>query len=97
MKSNNKVGLFHAGTKQMVLTKNCTEIVAFHEMCHLKHFEEVGDIVYKGFNKLEKEMYVWKQIFANRGRWTAAELQDSIDYINRIRVEEYKLKPLNIK
>ncbi|WP_312923832.1 zincin-like metallopeptidase toxin domain-containing protein [Empedobacter brevis] len=58
MKNNNKVGLFHAGTKQMILTKNCTEIVAFHEMCHLKHFEEVGEIAYKGFSTIKKEMYV---------------------------------------
>ena len=49
-----KVGLFHAGTRQMILTKSCTEIVAFHEMCHLKHFEEVGEIAYRGFNRLEK-------------------------------------------
>ena len=53
MKNNNKVALFHAGTMQMILTKNCTEIVAFHEMCHLKHFEEVGEIAYKSFNRLQ--------------------------------------------
>jgi hypothetical protein len=92
-----KVGMFHAGTQQMILTKNCTEIVAFHEMCHLMHFKEVGEIAYQGFNRLEKEMYVWKQILANRGKWTKAELKDSLDYINRIRTEEYGLKPLIIK
>lgn len=92
-----KVGLFHTRTKQMILTKNCTEIVAFHELCHLKHFEEVGEIAYQGFNRLEKEMYVWKQILANRGKWTKAELEDSLDYINRVRTEEYGLKPLIIK
>lgn len=91
-----KVGLFHAGTRQMILTKDCTEIVAFHEMCHLKHFEEVGDIAYKGFNRLEKEMYVWKQILANRGKWTKAELKESLRYINEIRTEEYGLTPLKI-
>jgi len=100
MKNNNKVGLFHAGTKQLILTKDCTEIVAFHEMCHLKHFEEVGEIAYKGYNKLEKEMYVWKQILSNKGKWTKAELDDSLDYINRIRTEPkygYNLEPLKIK
>ena len=97
MKNNNKVGLFHAGTKQMILTKNCTEIVAFHELCHLKHFEEVGEIAYKGYDKLEKEMYVWKQILANRGKWTKSELKESLRYINRIRVEDYGLKPITIK
>ncbi|PQA92086.1 hypothetical protein B0A70_11650 [Chryseobacterium piscicola] len=92
-----KVGMFHAGTQQMILNKNCTEIVAFHELCHLKHFEEVGEIAYQGFSRLDKEMYVWKQILSNRGKWTKAELKDSLDYINRIRTEEYGLKPLIIK
>lgn len=92
-----KVGMFHAGTQQMILTKNCTEIVAFHEMCHLKHFKEVGEITYKGLNRLDKEMYVWKQIVANRGKWTKAEFKDSLDYINRIRTEEYGLQPIIIK
>lgn len=92
-----KVGLFHAGTKQMVLTKNCTEIVAFHEMCHLKHFEEVGVVAYQGLNLLEKETYVWKQILANRGRWTDLELKDSLNYINGIRIKRYGLKPLIIR
>ncbi|WP_294233687.1 zincin-like metallopeptidase toxin domain-containing protein, partial [uncultured Chryseobacterium sp.] len=87
-----KVGMFHAGTQQMILTKNCTEIVAFHEMCHLKHFKEIGEIAYKGLSRLDKEMYVWKQILANRGKWTEAELKDSLDYINRIRTEQYGLK-----
>ncbi len=97
MKNNNKVGLFHAGTKQMILTKNCTEIVAFHEMCHLKHFEEVGEIAYQGYNKLEKEMYVWKQILANRGKWTKAELEDSLNYINRERKKAGIEEPIKIK
>ncbi|KAA0126888.1 hypothetical protein FY557_15410 [Chryseobacterium sp. SN22] len=89
--------MFHAGTQQMILTKNCTEIVAFHEMCHLKHFKEVGEIAYKRLSRLDKEMYVWKQILANRGKWTEAELKDSLDYINRIRTEQYGLKPIIIK
>lgn len=97
MKNNGKVGLFHAGTKQMVLTKNCTEIVAFHELCHLKHFEEVGEISYKGFDVVEKEMYVWKQILSNRGKWTKAELDDSLNYINRERKKAGMSKPIKIK
>ncbi|WP_431611523.1 zincin-like metallopeptidase toxin domain-containing protein [Chryseobacterium sp. 'Rf worker isolate 10'] len=92
-----KVGMFSAQTGQLILTKECTEIVAFHEMCHLKHFEEVGAEVYRGYNRLTKEMYVWKQIIAQRSRWTEAELNDAFNYINRVRVNEYGLKPLKIK
>ena len=95
-----KVGLFHAHTRQMILSKECTEIVAFHEMCHLKHFEEVGEIAYKGYDVLEKEMYVWKQILANRSRWTEKELKESLRYINDIRtdpVHGYNLEPIIIK
>ncbi|WP_185155102.1 zincin-like metallopeptidase toxin domain-containing protein [Chryseobacterium sp. c4a] len=92
-----KVGMFSAETGQLILTKECTEIVAFHEICHLKHFEEVGAEAYRGYNRLTKEMYVWKQIIAQRGRWTEAELNDALNYINRVRVNEYGLKPLKIK
>jgi REP element-mobilizing transposase RayT len=46
---------------------------------------------------LEKDMYVWKQISENRKLWTDAELLDSLNYINEIRVKEYRLDPLTIK
>lgn len=97
MKNNDKVGLFHAGTKQMILAKNCTEIVAFHELCHLKHFEEVGEIAYKGFSTIEKEMYVWKQILSNRSKWTEAELKESLNYINRLREKAGIQESIKIK
>jgi hypothetical protein len=88
-------GGFNAHTKQFFLSKNATEIVSFHEMAHLKHFEEVGE-AYLTLSKLKKETYVWEQILANRSKWTKAELQDSLNYINWIREERYGLKPLKI-
>jgi hypothetical protein len=90
------VGLFQANTKQFFLTQNATEIVVFHEMTHFKHFEQLGDAYFK-LNRLQKEMHVWEQIVANRRRWTKEELDEALNYINRIRVDEYKLKPLNLK
>lgn len=60
MKNNNKVGLFHAGTKQMILTKNCTELVAFHEKAYLQHFEELGE-EYHLLKPWEKETYVFEK------------------------------------
>lgn len=102
------VGGFNAKNKQFILPKilsdtgklefRTTELIVFHEMAHLKHFEELGD-VYHTLNELEKEMYVWKEILANRGKWTVEELNDSLDYINRIRRNpKYgKLEPLEIK
>jgi hypothetical protein len=79
--------------------KKTTEIIAFHEMAHLKHFEEVGG-VYLTMSKLEKETYVWNQILANRSKWTKPELQDALNYINDIRINPrygYNLEPLKIK
>ena len=82
-------------TKQFYLSKNATEIVGFHEMAHFKHYEEVGE-VYLTLSKLQKETYVWEQILANRSKWTKAELQDSLNYINSIREEQYGLEILEI-
>ncbi|WP_282786479.1 zincin-like metallopeptidase toxin domain-containing protein [Flavobacterium croceum] len=93
------VGGFDAINMQMILPKNTTEIVAFHEMAHVKHFEQIGE-VYHTLDRLQKETYVWKQIIENKGKWTKDELQDALDYINRIRTEPkygYNLKPLKIK
>lgn len=91
------VGGFDSITKQFILSKEVTEIVAFHELAHLKHMEELGEITYNSLSRLEKEMYVWKQISENRKLWTNAELLDSLNYINEIRVKEYRLDPLTIK
>jgi len=90
------VGGFDAVNMQMILPKNTTEIVAFHEMAHVKHFEQVGE-VYHTLDRLQKETYVWKQIIENRVKWTNAELKEALKYINDIRVKEYGLKSLTIK
>ncbi|WP_182625489.1 zincin-like metallopeptidase toxin domain-containing protein [Myroides sp. NP-2] len=92
-----KVGGFHAPTKQFFLIKNSTELIAFHEMSHVKHFEEVGEVAYKNLKDLDKEMYVWKQILNNRSKWTKAELNDALTSINRLRVKKYDLEPIKIK
>ncbi len=94
------VGMFNAETKQFLLSKDATEIVAFHEMAHVKHFETVGEAAYKTYSTLEKEMYVWKEIISQRFRWTTAELEDALGYINRIRTSPefgYNLEPLKVK
>lgn len=97
MKKNNKVGAFNPHTKQMILPKNTTEIVAFHEMQHVKHMEQLSEEVYKTLSTLDKEMYVWKQTLANRNDWTKAELQEALNYINRERKKVGIKEPLKIK
>ena len=111
MKDNDFVGGFNAETKQFILPRklidfekkiyeNPTEIVLFHEMKHLEHFEEVGEIAYNKLNTLQKETYVWNKILAERGKWTQAELNEALVYINRIRTEPkygFNLKPITIK
>ncbi|EHQ43028.1 Uncharacterised protein [Myroides odoratus] len=66
-------------------------------MSHVKHFEEVGEVVYKNLKDLDKEMYVWKQILNNRSKWTKVELNDALKSINRLRVKKYDLEPIKIK
>jgi hypothetical protein len=89
------VGGFDAVNKQFVLRDGASELVIFHEMAHVKHFEIYGE-AYHNLSRLEKETYVWNQVYENKDRWTKAELQSSLDYINEIRVEEYGLEPLDI-
>lgn len=89
------VGGFDAINKQFVLRDGASELVIFHEMAHVKHFEIYGE-AYHDLSRLEKETYVWNQVYENKDRWTKAELQSSLDYINEIRVEEYGLEPLDI-
>lgn len=95
MEKYDYVGGFDAVNRQFVLREGASELVIFHEMAHVKHFEIYGE-AYHGLSKLDKENYVWEQVYENRDRWTKAELQSSLDYINEIRVEEYGLKPLDI-
>jgi hypothetical protein len=78
--------------------RDCTEIVAFHELAHLKHYELLGE-AYKTISKLEKEMYVWRQIYSQKTKWTTAELKDALNYINEIRTNVkygYNLEPIKI-
>ena len=65
-------------------------------MTHLKNFEQIGES-YLTLSKLEKETFVWEQILANRSKWTKAELQDALNYINKKRREVGIKEPLKIK
>lgn len=96
MKLNGKAGAFNPYTKQMILPRNTTEIVVFHEMAHIKQFEQIGEEAYKNLSTLEKETYVWKQIIENRQKWTEAELNDALGYINRERKKAGIKESINI-
>ncbi|MGG8496191.1 zincin-like metallopeptidase toxin domain-containing protein [Tenacibaculum sp. TC6] len=84
MKVKGFAGAFDARTKQMVLGEKSTELVAFHEKAHLKHFEELGE-AYHPLKTWEKETYVWEQIWSRRRDWTKEELELSLNYANRER------------
>jgi hypothetical protein len=94
MKKENKVGGFHAPTRQMILPKETTEIVVFHEQAHMKHWSLIGDKVYQETSTLVKEMYVWEQIYKSKALWNKEELAASLKYINDIRVYQYGLDPI---
>jgi chaperonin cofactor prefoldin len=95
MNKKGYAGAYDAKTKQMVLGKNATELVAFHEKAHLLHFEKYGE-AYHSFKTWEKETYVWEQIWSRRRYWSKKELQMSLDYVNRERIKE-GIQPLKIK
>lgn len=84
MKKEGFAGAFDARTKQMVLGEKSTELVAFHEKAHLKHFEELGE-AYHPLKTWQKETYVWEQIWSKKRDWTKEELELSLNYANRER------------
>ncbi|MGB3592022.1 MAG: zincin-like metallopeptidase toxin domain-containing protein [Nonlabens sp.] len=88
-------GAFDAKTMQMILPEGATELVAFHEMAHLEHFEEVGE-TYFGLKTWEKETYVWEQIWSQRRKWTKRELEKSLEYVNDKR-NQAGIPSLNIR
>ncbi len=89
MKDRDLVGQFDATNMQMVMPKvklnngwvTPTEIVAFHEMAHVKQFEQLKNSYFE-LSSFTKEKYVWDQILANRHRWTERELRDALCYMN---------------
>jgi len=92
-----KVGGFNAATKQFLLTENATELMAFHELAHVKHFHTLGEEAYKKLNKLDKEMNVWNKIYKSKDSWTVDELEDALRYINDIRTNPnygFNLEPI---
>jgi len=74
-------GLFDHQNKQIILTKNPTEYLIFHEMGHLKHLEEIKD-TYKTLQPWQRETYVFEEIWKQRHLWTKKELQHALDYVN---------------
>lgn len=91
-----KVGSFDHKTKQMFLPKDTTELVAFHELMHVQHWNLVGGSeIYNTISKLDREMFVWQKIYKSRSNWTLEELDDALGYINRERQKAGKSK-LNI-
>lgn len=96
MTRSGRVGGFNAANRQFILSKKATELVVFHEMAHVNHFHQLGEAAYRSLTELEKEMYVWEQIFAQKGRWTKAEIDDCLNYINGIR-DKFNLNPIIIE
>jgi hypothetical protein len=77
---------FHAGTKQMFfLDEKISRLHVFHEMAHLKQFEQIGLKAYNALSTAEKETYVWLQILETRNLWTEKELIASLAYANDYR------------
>ncbi|WP_298893676.1 zincin-like metallopeptidase toxin domain-containing protein [uncultured Psychroserpens sp.] len=86
MRKNNVAGAFDAKGKQFFLSEKPTEYLVFHEMAHVKHFEELGD-AYHGLKAWEKETYVFEEIWSQKRKWTNKELNHALNYVNKVRYE----------
>ena len=95
MRQERILGGFHAETKQLFLTKNPTEYLAFHERMHVKHFLEVGN-EYLSLPSWEKETYVFQEIWKQKQLWTKEELQHALKYVNDYR-EKANQKLINYR
>lgn len=105
MRNKQLVGGFDVRNMQMILPKkynpvtrafqNPSELVVFHEMAHVKHFETIG-AGYYGLSELAKETYVWNQIYRKRKKWTKAEIELSLWNVNKARTD-LKLSHLKIE
>lgn len=84
MRKENFAGLFDHHSKQLILTKNPTEYLMFHEMAHLKHFEKIGD-AYLLLKPWQRETYVFEEIWKQRHLWTNKELEHALKYVNDVR------------
>lgn len=55
MRQNDKAGALNPYTRQMILTKDSTEMVAFHQLAHVREFEELGEASYKTLSHWKKK------------------------------------------
>lgn len=95
MNQKGGLGVFHAKTKQLFLTKEPTELLAFHEKMHVQHYLEIGE-KYHILPSWEKETYVFLEIWKQKHLYTKIELEVSLKYVNGHR-EKAGQKILNYK
>lgn len=99
MRNEGFAGCFDARTRQMFLRHEVgelpTQYLTFHEMMHLRHFEEIGD-AYHGLKAWQKETYVFEQIWKNKGIFNEGELKHALKYVNQER-EKAGIHLLNYK
>ncbi|HEU4495925.1 MAG TPA: zincin-like metallopeptidase toxin domain-containing protein [Flavobacterium sp.] len=84
MRNEGLAGAYDARTRQFFLTENPTEYLVFHEMSHVKHFEELGEAYHK-LPAWEKETYVFKEIWKQKHLHTKEELEHALEYVNSVR------------
>ena len=95
MKQEGGLGVFHAKTKQLFLTKEPTELMSFHEKMHVKHYLEIGE-KYHTLPSWERETYVFLEIWKQKHLYTKQELEFSLKYVDLYRKEAGQ-KLLNYK
>ena len=74
-------GLFDHQNKQIILRANASEYLLFHEMAHLKHFEEIGN-AYLPLKAWQRETYVFEEIWKQKHLWTKQEQEHALKYVN---------------
>ncbi len=78
---------FDGVKKEIILRRNATELEVFHELSHLRQYQQIGPDAYNALSRIEKEQFVFDLLENSKKRWygfSEAERLSAIDYILRI-------------
>lgn len=69
-------------TRKSAVIGSISSFVHFNNVSEVKQWHNRGSKIYEGIESLDREMYVWEQIYKNKSKWTDEELEDALRYIN---------------
>jgi hypothetical protein len=78
---------FDGVKKEIILRRNATELEVFHELSHLRQFQQIGPDAYNALSRIQKEQFVFDLLDNSKKRWygfSEAERLSAINYILRV-------------